>query len=569
MTKDAQMRLRLVSIGIVVAALIFAVKLYLLQVVHHDNFVMLGDRQYVKRGGKIFSRGSIYFEDKKGNLISAATLKTGYLLTINPTLVIDKENAYSKLSQLIELDREKFMAQASKEADTYEEVAERVPEDKALAIRASKVPGVSLYKEQWRFYPGDRSASNVVGLLGYKDDDYGGRYGLESFYDKALRRDTGNSYANFFVEIFSNAKKVVSEDEAFEGDIVATIEPTVQAALEDAVAKIQGKWSSYETGGIIMDPKTGEIYAMAALPNFSPNDFSGEKNTRVFSNPLVEKVYEMGSIIKPLTIASGIDAGVITPATTYEDKGYVISDTETIRNHDKKAHGLTSMQEVLNKSLNTGVMFVTQKMGKKKLAEYMFRFGLGEKTGIDLPNEAQNIVSSLEGSRSIGYLTASFGQGIALTPISTIRALAALGNGGVLVSPHIVRRVNYTTGFVKTMSVGEGRRVISPETSSKISGLLVNVVDTALLGGKAKNEHYSIAAKTGTAQIARESGGGYYDDRYLHSFVGYFPAYEPKFIILLYTYDPKTNLFAGDTLARPFLDLSKFLLSYYEVPPDR
>lgn len=563
------MRLRLVSIGIIIAALVFAVKLYLLQVVHHDNFVMLGDRQYVKRGGKIFSRGSIYFEDKRGNLISAATLKTGYLLTINPTLVVDKEGTYSKLSEVVELDMEKFLVQASKELDTYEEVAERIPEDKALAIKAKKIPGVSLYKEQWRFYPGDRSASNVVGLLGYKDDDYGGRYGLESFYDNALRRDTGNSYANFFVEIFSSAKKVVSEDEAFEGDLVATIEPTVQAALEDAVAKIHSNWNSYETGAIIMDPKTGEIYAMATLPNFSPNDFSGEKDPRVFSNPLVEKVYEMGSIIKPLTVASGIDAGVITPTTTYEDKGYVISDTETIRNHDKKAHGLTSIQEVLNKSLNTGVMFVTQKLGNKKLAEYMLGFGLGEKTGVDLPNEAQNIVSNLKGSRSIGYLTASFGQGIALTPISTIRALAALGNGGMLVSPHVIRRVNYTTGFVKTTPISEGKRVISPETSSKITGLLVNVVDTALLGGKAKNEHYSVAAKTGTAQIARENGGGYYDDRYLHSFMGYFPAYEPKFIILLYTYDPKTNLFAGDTLARPFLDLSKFLLSYYEVPPDR
>lgn len=559
----------MISLGIIALGIIFVVKLYLLQVIHHNDFVILADRQYIKRGGKVFSRGSIYFEDRKGNLISAATLKTGYLLTINPTLIKDKEDAYAKISSVIGLDRDEFMLHASKDNDTYEEVESRIPEDKATEIRGKKIPGISLYKEQWRFYPGDRSASAVLGLLGYKNDDYGGRYGLESFYEKVLARDTGNSYANFFVEIFSSAKEAMSKDGAFEGDIVATIEPTVQAALDDAIRKTHEKWSSYETGGIIMDPKTGEIYAMSAYPNFSPNDFSGEKDARVFSNPLVENVYEMGSIIKPLTMAAGIDAGVITPTTTYVDKGYVTANTETIHNHDNKVNGVTSMQEVLNQSLNTGVAFIAGKLGGKRLADYMFGYGLGDKTGIDLPNEAQNLVSNLKSTRDIEYLTASFGQGIALTPISTIRALATLGNGGVLVNPHVVRRINYTSGYDKKISIEEGKRVIAPETSAKITDLLVKVVDTSLIGGRGKNPHYSVAAKTGTAQIARESGGGYYDDRYLHSFVGYFPAYDPKFIILLYTYDPKTNLFAADTLTRPFFDLSKFLLSYYEIPPDR
>jgi cell division protein FtsI/penicillin-binding protein 2 len=462
------------------------------------------------------------------------------------------------------------MLKAAK-AGTYAEVADRVPDVEGKKITALKLPGVGLYRENWRYYPGGKTASNVLGILGYDSaDSFGGRYGLEAEYDELLERNTGDDYANFFVEIFSNAEKLASSTSSFEGDIVATIEPAVQASLEDAIEKIEAKYASGETGGIIMDPKTGEIYAMAVLPNFDPNDFSGERDVSVFANPLVGNAYEMGSIIKPLTMAAGIDAGVITPKTTYNDAGFVTVNKATIHNHDLKAHGVISMQTVLDQSLNTGVAYVVGKLGAKKFAEYMFtKYGLGARTGIDLPSEAQNLVGSLKSPRDIEYITASFGQGIALTPISTIRALASLGNGGTLPTPHIVKRINYTTGVWNTIDVAEGPRTISKEASMKITSMLVSTVDNALLGGKAKNPHYFVAAKTGTAQIAKPGGGGYYTDRYLHSFMGYFPAYDPKFIILLYTYDPKTDLFAGDTLAQPFLNLSKFLINYYELPPDR
>jgi stage V sporulation protein D (sporulation-specific penicillin-binding protein) len=563
-------RLRVLSVCIIGVALIFFVKLYMLQVIHHEDFVNLADKQYVKKTGGVFSRGTIYFEDKNGELVSAATLKTGYILAINPTLIKDKNDVYEKLSKIIEIDKEDFMARASKSTDPYEEVAKRIPEKESLEIQALKLSGVYLYKEQWRFYPGGKTASNVLGFLGYKGDEYGGRYGLENFYEKVLERNGGDIYANFFVEIFSNIEKTISKDGSFEGDIIATIEPSVETTLEDTLAKIQSKWSSAETGGIIMNPKTGEIYAMASVPTFNPNDFSQEKDVSVFSNPLVDNVREMGSIIKPLTIASGIDAGVITPQTTYDDKGFVKANTETIWNHDKKAHGITTMQEVLNNSLNAGVAFVEKKLGNKKFADYMFGYGLNTKTGIDLPNEASNIINNLSSPRDIEYITASFGQGIALTAISTIRALSVLANGGTLVTPHVVKKINYKGGFFKNTDISAGPQIIKKETSEAISRMLVEVVDTALIQGKGKNEHYTIGAKTGTAQMAKPNGGGYYNDRYLHSFFGYFPAYDPKFIVFLYTLDPKVgDLFAADTLAMPFFDLSKFLINYYEIAPDR
>ncbi|MES2223449.1 MAG: penicillin-binding protein 2 [Patescibacteria group bacterium] len=569
MNKDSIKRLRVLSICIVLVAFIFFIKLYFLQVLHHDDFVEIADNQYVKKSGGIFSRGTIFFEDKDGGLVSAGTLKIGYILAINPTILKDKEQVLEKISSITDIDSEDFLAKASKSTDPYEEITKKIPEDKAIAIQNLKIPGVYLYKEQWRFYPGGKTAANVLGFLGFKGDEYAGRYGLEKFYDKVLERNKDDVYANFFVEIFRNWQKTVSKDDSFEGDIVATIEPSVQATLEDTLAKVQTQYSSVETGGIIMNPKTGEIYAMADVPTFDPNDFSGEKDVSVFGNPLVDNVREMGSIIKPLTIAAGIDAGVITPTSTYNDIGYVKANTMTIWNHDKKAHGITSMQQVLNDSLNVGVSYVVSKLGNKQFSDYMGKFGLKEKTGIDLPNEAANIVSNLDSPRDVEYYTASFGQGIALTAISTIRALSVIANGGTLVTPHIIKKVNYKGGFFKNTDITTGPRAIKEETSKAVTKMLVEVVDTALIQGKGKNDHYTIAAKTGTAQVPSPNGG-YYSDKYLHSFFGYFPAYDPKFIVFLYTYNPRTdNLFAADTLALPFFDLSKFLISYYELSPDR
>ncbi len=545
-------------------------RLYIVQVIDASKYKGVANQQHTKIASSIFNRGTISFTKKDGGLVSAATLQSGYIVAINPQILKNAEDVYKKLVLLVpSLDENIFLTHAKKVNDPYEEILKHVDSDTGKKIGALGIVGLNIFQDKWRFYPGDSIAAHVLGLVGYKGDVLGGRYGLERFYEDTLKKDNQVSYVNFFVSIFSNIKNGLSGNAKYEGDIVTTIEPSVEAFLERELEQINKKWSSDYSGGIIIDPKTGEIVAMALYPTFNPNAPQDEISSAIFSNPLVENVYEMGSIIKPLTMSAGIDTGAVTPKTTYFDTGSVTLNGKTISNYDGKGRGLIPMQEVLNQSLNTGAAFVVKTMGKEKFLKYMFDFGLGEKSGIDLPNEAAGLVDNLNSPREIEPTTASFGQGIAISPVVTVRALSVLANGGTLIYPHIVKEINYTTGLSKTISFPEGRRVLKPETSETISKMLVETVDKSIIEGKIKIPNYSVAAKTGTAQIAKEGGGGYYDDRFLHSFFGYFPAYDPRFLVFIFTYNPKGVKYSSDTLPIPFMDITKFLINYYEIPPDR
>ncbi len=575
MTYSFPSRSKIILFGIIIFSLILAVKLFSVQILHGKAYSELADRQYVTPADNIYERGTIFFQSKgvdgkEGTLIAAATQTTGFKITINPSKIVEARDTYDELSRLIELDQDDFISKAGKKNDPYEEIANHISKEKADAVSALKIPGVSIFKEKWRIYPGGSLASHALGLVGYKDDELGGRYGLERVYNSELSRNNDSLYVNFFAEVFSDIKKTLFENEIEEGDIVTTIEPTVQSFLEKKLIETKEKYQTDAIGGIIMNPMDGSIYALSSKPDFDPNDFSKVKNNATFSNPLVENVLEFGSVVKPLNMAAALNEGLVTPSTEYNDKGSVIVEKKEIFNFDRKGRGPgTTMQEVLNQSLNTGMVFVEQKLGRQKLREYLFAYGIKDKTGIDLPNETSGLVSNLNSSREIEYANASFGQGIALTPIEMTRALASLGNGGKLVTPHVVKKIVYENGQFKEMKYPVKLTKVSAETGEVITDMLVEVMDKAIKSGAGKLEHFSVAVKTGTAQVANNETGGYYEDRHTHSFFGYFPAYEPKFIVFLYAINPKGTQYAATTWTDPFLDITKFLLNYYEVPPNR
>ena len=569
MRDRAVIRIRIISAGILLLALILVGRLYHIQIANGDTYVSSGESQYVHTVRDLYSRGSIYFSTKDGDLVSAATVQSGYVLTANPQLVTNADEAYEKTSTILSIDKDDFIRKASNKERVYVELFERVEEEAATAIAKFDLPGIQLYRTQWRYYPGDDVAARTIGFVGYSGDELSGRYGLERYYEDILRRNDERLSVNFFAEMFSNLGGIVFDNgKARRGDVVTTIEPTVTRYLQNRLEDTQSEWGSKLTAGVIINPKNGEIYAMGVAPDFNLNDRT-DVPIEDFRNPLVEDVHEMGSIIKALTMAAGLDSGAVTANTTYYDAGFLELDDYTIGNYDGKGRGYVDMQEVLNQSLNTGVSFVVDQMGKDSFSSYFKKLKFGTETGIDLPGEVYGMVTNLDTKRDIELATASFGQGIAMTPIATARALATLGNGGTLVTPHLVKELRFEDGTIQPITYPEGDRVFSEATSEEISRMLTNVVDDALRGGTVKLENYSVAAKTGTAQIADRVNGGYYDDRYLHSFFGYFPAYDPEFLVFLYTVEPKGVRYASETLTTPFIDITEFLINYYSVPPDR
>ena len=563
-------KIRFISGFVLFVFFILIVRLYVLQVVRGESYREEGEKQYVHTVHDLYKRGSIYFTTKDGEKVSAATIKSGYLLAIDPTKITDPEATYASLSAIISLDHDVFISRANRKDRTYQEIEKQVEDDHADRIDALHLPGVKLYKNQWRYYPGKSLAARTVGFIGYDDTNaLTGKYGLERYYNDALLRDDDHMSVNFFAELFSDLGNFVFDapDER-KGDVVTTIEPTVARTLDKVLTEANEEWKSSVTGGIIINPRNGEILALNVVPSFDLNDRSGV-DISDFRNPLVENVYELGSIIKPLTVAAGLDAGVITPQSTYNDIGCKELNEFTFCNYDLKARGVVGVQQILSQSLNIGAAHVAELLGKERFRKYFLGLKLGTESGIDLPNEAHGLVKNLQSPREVEYATASFGQGIALTPIAAARALSTLANGGVLVTPHLAKSIAYENGDVKDIVYPEGGRVFSEQASEETTRMLVTVVDTALKNGKAKNPYYTVAAKTGTAQIADHEHGGYYKDKYLHSFFGYFPAYDPQFLIFLYTVDPKGVEYASETLTDPFIELEQFLINYYALPPDR
>lgn len=561
-------RNRIFSFFVLIFGLILISKLFFLQVLNKNTYRDLADRQYSTPTSDIFERGSILFTRKDGEFISGATQFAGYKVAIDMTKTKDKQVVFEKLNNIKNFSKENF--DKINNNDTYEEVLHKLEKKDADKISSLKLKGVSVFKEKWRFYPGDNLASHSIGFVAYDGDDLGGRYGLERYYNTELSRKVENPYVNFFAEVFSNINKHFFTNDLREGDLVSTIEPVVQANLEKELEIVKEKYNPDSIGAIIMNPKDGSIYALSVKPDFDLNNFTKVEDTKTFANPLVENVLEFGSVVKPLVMASAINEGVVKATTTYTDKGSVIIDKKEIFNFDKKGRGPnTSMQDVLNQSLNTGMVFTYQKLGKDKFRDYMLGFGIKNKTGIDLPNETSGLVANLNSPRDLEYANASFGQGIALTPVELVRALASLSNGGVLVTPHLISKIRFNDGTFKELKYETVQTKITKSTSEEISRMLVGVMDKSLRNGELKLDNYSIAIKTGTAQVADLERGGYYEDRNTHSFFGYFPAFEPKFIVFLYAVNPKGVPYASQTWADPFSRISKFLINYYEVPPDR
>ncbi len=570
MRASFRFRIRILLSVIVLAGLFIIARLYFIQIIHGKDYAEKANRQFASGGNKLFDRGSIYFTRKDGTLISAATLATGFLVAINPQTLTNPERAYSTIISILpsSISREEFFAAAQKKSRVNIDLIRHVSDTDGRALAAKNIPGVKVLNERWRNYPGQSLASQSLGIISYgSGDTLAGRTGLEAKYDSTLMRSGDSLYKNFFSEIFSNVSTLLSSPKnSKDGDIVTTIEPEVQTRLEEILAKLNEKYSSEASAGIIMDSYTGEIRAMARYPSFDGNVLT-DIDPAILTNPFVEHIHEFGSIMKPLTMTVGFDTGVITPETTYNDTGCTMLNKRKFCNWNKKAYGVIPVEQIIFKSLNVGSAWIATQIGQEKFRDYFTKL-FGQKTDIDLPNEIGAMLGNIYKPQQIEYATASFGQGIAVTPIQMIRAVGAIANNGEMVQPHLVSAIRLDSGIERKLDWSKKVRVFSAESTHKTIEMMRKAADESLLNGKAKIPTMSVAVKTGTAQLVDERGG-YSPDKVLHSFVGFFPAHNSRFIILIYTNNPKIVRYASDTLTPPFFDMVNFLIEYYGVPPDR
>ncbi len=565
----------MINLVFVLVAVIFMHRLYDLQVVRGAEYRERIDSQYTKEErGKSISRGDIFFTTKDGTKILAATLRPLYTVAIDPRKIENKEALYSALANVMSVDRADFMKKASKKNDPYEEIALKVEKDVVAELKKIEQKGLVFVLQKERYYPGGDLASTVLGFMSFSGDTFAGSYGIEKYYDGILRRAASVRSKSIFASLFTGEEEDANSTDIRkniekEGSLNLTIEPTVQSLLEEKLDGVVSKWSSRYSAGVVMNTRTGEVIALATSDNFDLNT-----DTKHYRNYLIEDRLELGSIIKPLTVAVGLETGVISSDFSYNDTGRIMLNRFPITNYDKKGRGpFTGLQEILTQSLNTGVATIALAVGHQDFSDYFYLLGFAEETGIDLPNEVYGLTSNLDSKKDVEIATASFGQGIAVTPMEAVRAIASIANGGYMVTPRVVDSIEYGNLIPsKNLSDTDAFEVFSPETTKQVREYMINTVDDSETFKQFSNQYYSVGVKTGTAQIAKPTGG-YYDDRFLHSMVSFFPAQakqnEDQYIILLYTVEPKKVRYSSTTMKDPMFDMVDFLLNYYELPPDR
>ena len=542
-------------------------RLFLLQIVAHRTYLDLAAKQHATIQNSTPERGSIFMQDKDGGSIPLAENRVYKTLVVSPKLVEDTEATALFLADKFGLDKETLLKRFSNKDDEYEVVARKVELAIADEIDQKKIPGIFFQEEKLRSYPHGTFASQLVGFVSKQQNVEEGRYGLERSYEKELAGAIGQAPSTQGASGFLLALGRQIVNPAQNGSaIYTTIDYNVQLKAEEVLNAVRDKWQAPLGLLLVMEPKTGRILALANAPSFDPNTYSKEKNFSVFLNPAVQATYELGSVMKPITMAAALQEHAVTPDTTYTDTGEVKFGPFVIHNFDEKAHGVQTMSQVIENSLNTGMIFVSRLLGKEKQLDYTKRFGLGEKTGIDLIGEVSGNISKLNKMKDIDFATASFGQGISVTPIQVASALGAIANHGVLMQPYVVERIVDGSGNSTEKKPVAVRTVVSKEAAETMTKMMVGAVRNGF-ENRAGIKGYFIAGKTGTAQIPKSGGKGY-SDSVIHTFVGYAPAFDPKFLVLLELVDPKGNKFAANTLTPAFHDLAQFLLNYYQIPPD-
>lgn len=502
-------------------------RLFDLQVRQGDFYKALAQGLNTKNHADWEKRGEVFLKNNEPLVIN----KDFPLVFAVPAKVIDSEKTAKALAEILQLPQD-FISERLAGDSLYSLIKSRINSEEFELLKKAKLEGVFINQESGQYFPQETMASQAVGFI---DVDAKGRYGLEEYYDEFLAGKDGEAGQ----------------------DLNLTIDYDLQFMAEKMLVQAKDNLNIEAGQIIVMDPNSGRILAMANFPNFNPNqykEYAAKNNLGIFINSVTQKIFEPGSVFKPITMAAALEESKINPKTTYTDEGIVRVGGYKVLNYDNRVYGVQTMTNVLEKSINTGAVFAERQLGHNLFLKYIEKLGFLEKTGIDLA-ETYSENKELKKGYEINFSTASFGQGIEITPIQLVRAFSAIANGGRLVKPYLAENLREPEF---------SEPIISSKTSSQLVAMLVSVVENGF-GRGARIPGYYLAGKTGTAQVPE--GGKYSADKTIQSFIGFFPAFNPKFLMLVKLDNPETR--TAEYSAVPiFHDLADYIIKLYQIPPD-
>jgi cell division protein FtsI/penicillin-binding protein 2 len=560
-----KIRIKIILGLFILFGLVICGRLFYLQVLRNDYYIKIAATQHWANDVIQAKRGKIYVRDEMtGGLFPLADNQTLKLVTGAPEEMDDKAEVARKLAPIIGEDEGKLKELFEKN-HTYVPIKHQLTYEVSKKVEELNLKGVGITDEQVRSYAEGTLASQI---LGYVDTDGNGNYGLEQYFNDVLAGTPGLYKA----EIDTAGKRIAFGNnvlvEPKNGtDLVLTMNRDVQSEAEKILKAQVEKYSAENGNLIVMNPDNGEIIAMANYPTYDPAKYKEIKNYQLFRNSSVQDEFEPGSIFKVITMAAGLDTKKLEPDTKYDDTGVVELDGYKIYNSTKKAWGLVDMTFVIQESLNTGVIYVLNQIGKDTFYSYLQKFGFGMQSGIEQPSEGIGRVLAPSETNDHGYATMTFGQNITTTPIQMITSFAAIANGGKLVKPHLIMEKIFRDGKKEVTDNRPIRDIISAEAAAKEKEMMVNQVVKGH-GKQAGVKGYKVAGKTGTAQVPRRDGkAGYDPTRNIGSFIGFGPADSPRFVILAKIDSPKGVPWAESTAAPVVGQMFDFLFKYYQIPP--
>ncbi len=570
-------RLRIVAGGAIIIIFLIIAKLFYIQVIQHEVYkkqasVTRSVKQVLKA-----RRGEIFVRDVRAGqtALFPAALNRDKLILFSDNRALTNAALAAQIIQPFTsstLPLESLLEKLSAPGRGYQVLVRDFPRARAEELFAQLdgvgVIGLYLDRETARFYPEQELLAHLTGFVG--KDDKGtaiGRYGIEGFFDDRLHGVDG--FIRTEKDPFGGWIPVADRDltGSKDGDdVVLTIDRTLQLTTCEALANGVREYQAQSGTAIIMEPATGAILALCNVPTYDPNAYQNEKDAYRFQNSAIFRAYEPGSVFKAFTMSAALDAGAVTPDTVFVDTGSVTRDGLTIRNAANKSWGKQDMRGVIKNSINTGTVFVAEKLGKEKFRTAVERFGFGALTALELKSEVKGTIKSLAKAGSIYLATASFGQGITVTPLQLISGFATIANGGVRMQPQIVAAWRSPSGAITPVEPKNLGRVISANAAREITEMMRAVVQEGS-GRRAQVKGYALAGKTGTAQIVGNNGKYLGDLINNHTFVAFGPVKNPRFVMLV-LYERPAARYAEYTAVPTVGRVAPFLLQYLGIPPD-